>query len=155
MVSKNWPDGSKCTSVTDSKVDEADCEILAYIGGSIIHKLRTKYGPSAQQRCIDALACKSEIPCAAFTELTKGKDRGGLTYIKKSAVELFVSFENLFKSQLLHERLNVSQARYIHSCNQSLSNEFLDCINDGEDSLSFSQEVLYNVFLIFRVSFSK
>ncbi|XP_025108986.1 uncharacterized protein LOC112573130 isoform X2 [Pomacea canaliculata] len=65
-------------------------DIIAYIGGSIVAKIK-RLCKGEEQQCLDALCTKHDT-----TMLTATLDRGGLIYLNEKAKELFYALEHRF-----------------------------------------------------------
>ena len=76
-------------------------DILSYIGGSIISKLRRRYRSKRQENCEHCLRClctsKPSFDADIQPSLTEVLDRGGLTYLVSSALPIFTDLEETFR----------------------------------------------------------
>ena len=139
VLAKCWP--QEQVPVYTSQLSSEEDDIISYVGGSVVKKLMAaKY---TNRSIVQLLACQSDDPCAAHISLTKIKDRGGLTYIKQSAFELFKKMEIVFRS-LATVKGEVDKLKFESMCRSSLEDDFLFCIIEGGDELP-TESVLFCV----------
>ena len=155
MVSRKWPVERKSSTVPDITFDTADCEILSYIGGSIVHKLHAKYGKGPQQQFIDRLKTSSNDYSSSFSNLIRAKDRGGLTFITKKAEQLFCGMEKIFRQLLRYDTIHASKTMYLKSCFQTLRTIYLDSITIDGQPLDQQEHDASNTFHDIAVLFFK
>ena len=129
MVLRKWPKESE-KPIVGTELTESDNDVLVYIGGAIVHKLKSRYTDPTKQNLIVMLACGSDDPCACFSKLTKTKDRGGLTYIKQNALEMLKKMEKLFMSKVNDGQI---KEKFVSDCKQLIEDDFLFCLYESGD----------------------
>lgn len=165
LVSVNYT--APVTTTTKSlkrPMTEDDEDIVSYIGGSIVQKIKkTLFVLKESVEKSERLACLEKMrekDCDQSTTnskvtLTGTLDRGGLVYLKPSAISFFSLVEEKFRD--LCSGANESQYtenHFEHSCSQdeNLTSKFLDIVQTG-DSVTSAGEAVFSssVKTYFRV----
>ena len=120
-----------------------DYDIISYIGGSVIAKLKY-HGKGDYLKCLKLLESTQED--AAHATLTNTKDRGGLTFIGERTFNLFKKAEGLFKR--LHIDEQVDQDINVQQCKELIKDDFIAILSDDHKVLPASvlDNVLHDLF---------
>lgn len=117
-----WPEANIFQELLDSNVTDDDYDVISYIAGSVLSKLR-RQASGDPLRLINSLTCTSED--AAHATLTEIKDRGGLTYIGEGTFNLFKKAEGFFKSSNPNEKVP-----FISQCKALLAEDFYALVEE-------------------------
>ncbi len=128
LLKKKWP--PKTVSYenisANKKCDQRDFEILAYIGGALVRKLKDKYLKAKQedkQAIVEMLATTHDSPTVLYSNLIRTRNRGGLTYLKQSTVEFMGEIEGLFRD-IFKDGTSFSRQRFIDEAFSIAGNDF-------------------------------
>ncbi len=129
------------------KCDQKDFEVLAYIGGALIRKLKYHYIRTKKEDkrvILEMLATEHDNPAVLYSNLIRMRNRGGLTYLKQSTVEFFAEVEGLFR-ETFRDATSFSRKQFINDAFALAGNDFLFCIQESGDSGQYSDETKHEV----------
>ncbi len=154
MVNRVWPP-KKPAQLKTKKVNKKDYDVLAYIAGWLIRKAKQYYFKMKkweERRLVDLFSCEPGEAAKDFSNIVKVKDRGGLTYVTQSTVELFAKMEAFFREKHANTT-SYSEKDFIDEGVALIENDFLFCVNESGEGGSFSPETLVSVTKYFLKKF--
>ena len=139
-------------NTTNNQLTDRDCDIVVYIGGSVVAKLHRRYSSIADGRNKkDCVACLKDnqnsydIP----TSLTELLDRGGLTYISTIAISLFTELERKFRNCFDKLSGNVSLSTYRSAVIEEVTCIFIESTSQCNTSKETKDVVLTDVIKLY------
>ncbi len=140
----------------ERKLDRRDFEVLAYIAGYIVRKLKYRYlrtKKPGKQCIVELLATNSNDPAVQYAKLIETKDRGGLFYVKQSMVELLAVVECRFRDFCRGSEFSIQ--KFISECVPVCEDDFLFCIEDSGETNELSEADMHSVLCDVLRLFSK
>lgn len=122
--------------VNEHTVTKEDLQVLHYVGGAILRKLR-KASNDNYLPYIEALTCgATDVTVSADTleqeptssnfmsEFTRSKDRGGLMYMHDEAVEILGHIESIFRNFVDKSVINVHD--FVKQCSIRIGDKLVE-----------------------------
>ena len=129
-----WPERNQIAGLLDSEVTLKDYDIISYIGGSVISKLKFHGKKGSYLKCLEMLESTQED--AAHANLTNTRDRGGLTFIGHRTFNMFKKAEGLFKR--MHKDEKVHKDSYVEQCKDLIREDFVAILSDDDEVIPAS-----------------
>ncbi len=146
LLNRIWPP-KEPLKVHNKTVKKRDYEILAYIGGSLLRKIKDhlrKHKRYEELRLIELLVCEPGDEGQEYGKLVRVKDRGGLTYLTQCTVELFGKIEAFFREKTENRR-SYSIDAFLSEGLPFIEDDFMFAINETGDGGSFTPQVIHKV----------
>ena len=133
------------------ELGQEDYDILAYIGGAIVHKLQRRYTDKDKLKILEIFNSSKDEACnASFIKL---KDRGGLNYLNDSACKFIEALETNFRSHISYGQVKMCQLDFLQLCKIEVSDAFLNCVS--ESNIKIRSDIVINVISDFVHLFNK
>ena len=141
LLKSNFPDNSESARSQDTTVSEKDYDIIAYIGGSVLQKVKkAAFRLSNNKDKFSIIDCVNSFidhnkhdqdDESQAMSMTNILDRGGLIYLKPNVKQMFIWLESVFRNMFAdHGMKALSFEMYMEQC-----------LSDGTVMASFYENV--------------
>lgn len=145
-LNRLWPVVNEVGGALETKVGNEDNDIISYIGGSVLRKLREKVRDGEYGRCLQHMQCTPEE--AVQATLTQTKDRGGLTFLGEKTFIFFKKAEAEFRAR--NDEKPVDRHTFMSGSYEALKEDFCKIFSDSSFPDSVLEQVLRDVMVTFH-----